>query len=140
MEMIRKKQTIRFSAPAQTEAKFTVKMNRDYILKWLLLLLTSLQLTECVVQRRVAEGVSTNVDIQCNLDRHLHPKYWIIQGRLFDLGNVPEVFTVTGDEVIRIREVDRRMNGWRPQCYSTDSTNGNDFNLGVLTVISVFYG
>jgi hypothetical protein len=64
-----------------------------------------------VTVKNVVEGLSTNVDILCGLDRQLHPQYWEIEGRVYDLYSVPEIFEVRGHEAVRLANVDRRMDG-----------------------------
>ena len=70
------------------------------------------------VIKQVLEGLSTNIDILCDLDRQLHPQYWEIRGRVYDLYSIPEVFEVRGHEAIRLPNVDRRMDGWTFRCFT----------------------
>ena len=88
--------------------------------------------------KRVLEGFSTNIDILCDLDLELHPQYWEIQGGVYDLYSVPEIFEVRGYEAITLANVDRRMNGWRFRCFTI--VNENNLNLGETTILEVVNG
>jgi hypothetical protein len=101
---------------------------------FVLLLLLQQATSQRMTPKNVVEGLSTNVDILCSLDRQLHPQYWKIEGRVYDLYSVPEIFEVRGHEAVRLANVDRRMDGWTIQCF----TIGNEEdNLGIITILNV---
>ena len=89
---------------------------------------------------RVGEGISTNVNILCDLDRQFYPLYWRIQESIYDLYTVPEIFIVRDHEAITLPTVDRRMDGWRFQCFMVEPNNEDYINPGVITELSVIYG
>jgi hypothetical protein len=68
----------------------------------------------------------------------LHPQYWEIQDRVYDLYGVPEIFEVRGYEALRLVNVDRRMNGWTFRCFTIE--NENELNLGQITTLEVVHG
>ncbi len=83
----------------------------------------------------LAEG-NTDISILCHLDQH--PLYWDIQGYIYDLHSLPEVFTRRERMAITIAVVERRMNGWRLQCFSTDHTNPEGLNSGQITELNIY--
>ena len=87
--------------------------------------------------RDVVEGLNANIDILCDLDRQLHPVYWKIQEQVYDLYGLPEIFTLRGHEAISLATVDRRMDGWRLQCFSVDNTRPGGLNPGMITILQV---
>ena len=95
---------------------------------------------QTVVPKTVVEGFSTNVDILCDLDRQFHPLYWRVDGLVFDLYNVPELFEVVEHEALTIGVVDRRMDGWRFQCFTVNPTRQDDETPGQMTLLTVVYG
>lgn len=92
------------------------------------------------VQRRVVESLSININILCDLDRVFHPLYWKIQARVYDLDSIPEIFTMISDGSITLPMVDRRMDGWRFQCFTIDPNNEGGLNEGLITTLDVLYG
>ena len=86
------------------------------------------------------EGLSKNINILCDLDRQFHPVYWKIENQIYDLYNVPAMFIVRGHEAISMPEVDRRMNGWRFQCFTVEPTNEDGLNPGQVTILMVHFG
>ena len=105
----------------------------------IVLLLKEVTSQEMIV-KSVVEGLNTNTDILCNLDRQFHPLYWDIQGKIFDLGSIPSTFTVRGHEAISIPAVNRSMDGWRFQCFTIDLTSLDGLNHGLITILNVFFG
>jgi hypothetical protein len=91
------------------------------------------------VRQTVVEGLSSNVDIICNLDRQFHPLYWSIADRIFELYNVPEIFSSISVEAITLGSVSRRMDGWRLQCFALDPSSENGRIAGVTTTLDVLY-
>lgn len=90
--------------------------------------------------RTVVEGISTNIDILCNLDRRTDALYWKINHLIYDLYSVPKIFTILEHEALSLAEVDRRMNGWRFQCFTINPNIEGGLNLGRITVLVVVYG
>ena len=90
---------------------------------------------QSVVTQTVVEGISSYIDIICNLDRQFHPLYWRIQGRIYDLYNVPEMFTAISVEAITLGSVSRGMDGWTFQCFALDSTREGGLVNGVVNVL-----
>ena len=86
------------------------------------------------------EDLSTNIDIICNLDRQLHPLYWNITGKVYELYSVPAIFTTTSPEAITLASVNRRMNGWILFCFSVGVGVGHSVIAGATTVLHVIYG
>lgn len=105
-----------------------------------LALLTELIHSQVVVRKTLIEDVSINVDILCGLDRQFRPLYWDIQGRVYDLYSVPSVFSINEDGDLRIATVDRRIDGWRFQCFTVDPNNEEWLNPGQITIVAVIYG
>lgn len=95
---------------------------------------------QLAVPRTVVEGRSTNIEIPCNLNRELHPLYWNITGRVYELFSVPAIFTATSPDALTLASVNRRMNGWTLQCFTIDPANENGLITGVTTVLIVLYG
>ena len=108
------------------------------VLPTLLMLLVLQTIDGQIIQRTVVEDLSTNIDIICNLDRQLHPLYWSIAGKVYELYSVPAIFTTTSPEAITLASVNRRMNGWRLLCFSVGATD--HVIAGVTTVLHVIYG
>ena len=96
--------------------------------------------SQATVQKLAVEGLSSNVDILCDLDRRLQPFYWDIQGQIYELYAVPEIFTVRGHGALNIAAVDRRLNGWRFQCFSLYPTPDEVVKQGQITILTVVYG
>ena len=94
-----------------------------------LFVLLLLQKASGLVLKRAIEHLSMNVDILCDLDRQLHPQYWEIQGRVYDLYSVPEIFEVRGHEAIRLATVDRRMDGWTFRCFTIVNKTGLELDM-----------
>lgn len=86
------------------------------------------------------EGLSMNVNILCDLDRQFHPLYWRIQEQIYDLYGVPAIFRVRGFEAITITSVDRRMDGWRFQCFTIDPSAEGGLKPGLVTTLTIVYG
>jgi hypothetical protein len=82
------------------------------------------------VRQTVIEGLSNNVDIICNLDRQFYPLYWSIKDRIFELYNVPEIFSLISVEAITLESLSRRMDGWRLYCFALDPSRGD----GVIAI------
>ena len=91
------------------------------------------------IRKTEVEGLSLNVDILCDLDRQFHPLYWDIQGRVYSLYTIPEIFIIRGHEAITLPTVDRRMDGWRFQCFTIDPRDEYSWNPGQITILSVIY-
>ena len=89
---------------------------------------------------RVGEGISTNVNILCDLDRQFYPLYWRIQERIYDLYTIPEIFIVSFHGAIALPTVDRRMDGWRFQCFTVEPNNKDYLNSGAITELRLVYG
>ena len=106
----------------------------------LMLVLFAAQSNELTVNKVAVEGVSINVDILCNLVRQFHPLYWRIQGRIYDLFSIPELFIIREHEAITIPTVDRRMDGWDFQCFTVDPRQENSLHPGQITNLTVWYG
>lgn len=86
----------------------------------------------------VVDGVSTNVNILCNLDEQANTiLYWNISGLVFDLSSIPDIFVINGHESITIPAVDRRMDNWTFQCCTVNPTG---VNLGITSSLRVLYG
>lgn len=96
--------------------------------------------SQSTTTRTVVEGISTNVDILCNLDRQTDALYWKINHLVYDLYNVPKIFTILEYKALSLAEVDRRMNGWRFQCFTINPNIEEYLNLGRITVLTVIYG
>jgi hypothetical protein len=92
------------------------------------------------VRQTVVEGLSSNVDIICNLDRQFHPLYWSIEDRIYELYHVPEIFSSISVEAITLESVSRRMDGWRLQCFALDPSREDGVMAGVITTLEVLYG
>ena len=43
-------------------------------------------------EQRAVAGISTNINIQCNLDRQTAPPFWIINGTTYELFSIPFQF------------------------------------------------
>ena len=96
--------------------------------------------TQEITEKTVVEGLSVNVDILCNIDRQLHPLYWKIQGKIYDLDSIPEFFDVHGHEALNLQNVDRRLNGWSFQCFTIDTSTSEGVYSGLITRLTVDYG
>lgn len=85
----------------------------------------------------VVEGHNFNTAITCDLEQ-LHPLYWNINGMVYDLSNIPDLFIVQHSSgALTIPEVDRRMDGWTFQCF----TIGENSNYGGTSILNVtIYG
>ena len=92
------------------------------------------------IVKRVFEGLSGNVDLLCNIGRQHQPQYWRIQERIYDLDSIPEFFLVQEHGGLRIPRVDRRLNGWRFQCFAIDFNTTEGMNPGQIIELNVFYG
>jgi hypothetical protein len=92
------------------------------------------------VGQTVVEGLNSNVDIICNLDRQFHPLYWSIEDRIYELYHVPEIFSSISVEAITLESVSRRMDGWRLQCFAFDPSSENGRIAGIITTLDVLYG
>ncbi len=112
-------------------------MASSYLIILLLLFVLNQQAT---TQTTAVEGRSRNVVILCDLDRSFHPLYWDIQGLVYDLYSIPKIFDVFTHEAITLPSVDRRMDGWRFQCFTVDLTNPEGLNPGLITTLTIFYG
>lgn len=110
-----------------------------YNIVTVILLLLLQQVTSQEIPKTAVEGLSTNVDFLCDLDRQFNPLYWDIQGRVYDLYSIPALFTVRGHEGITLGDVDRRMNGWRFQCFTIDPSTEEGFNPGLVTILTVIF-
>ena len=108
-------------------------------MKYFLVYLLVLTMSESEGLRAV-EYLSTFVNILCNLDRQFHPLYWMIQDRIYDLYNVPEIFTERTYGGITLPTVDRRMDGWRFQCFTIEPSNEDNINPGEIRELTVIYG
>ena len=95
---------------------------------------------KCQEMKTVVEGRNINTDIFCNLDREYHPLYWVIQGHIYAIENLPALFIARGHEGLTIPTVDRRMDGWRFQCFTVDSMRDDGTNPGLITILTVLYG
>ena len=84
--------------------------------------------------------MSENVDILCNIGRQHQPLYWRIQERIYDIDSVPGFFLVQGHDGLKIPTVDRRLNGWRFQCFTVDFNTAGGINPGQINELNVFYG
>ena len=96
-----------------------------------------LAMLQPLIRKVVIEGINTNVDILCNLGREFYPQYWEIEGRVYDLYRLPEIFSVSANGGIRIKTIDRRMHDWRLKCFSIDPTSETDLIEGTTTVLNV---
>ena len=105
----------------------------------LTLVLFAAESNELTVDKVAVEGLSRNVDILCNLDRQFHPLYWKIQGQIYDLYSIPELFIIREHEAITIPTVDRRMDGWDFQCFTVDPRRENRLHPGQITNLTVLY-
>lgn len=108
-------------------------------MRTLILLLLQQVAGQPSVEIRVVEGLSSNINIPCDLDRQFHPVYWKIQGRVYDLYSIPRIFEMISHESITLPTVDRRMNGWTFQCFAIDPAN-EGLNEGTYTTLTVLYG
>ena len=98
---------------------------------WTLLVLSLREMSCQAIQKTALEGHTRTVDILCDLDQQIYPLYWNIQGKVYDLYSIPEIFEALDHEGIRLRIVDRRMDGWRFQCFTIGPNRAEGF--GQLT-------
>ena len=105
-----------------------------------IVLLTMQEMTCQAIQKTALEGHTRGVDILCDLDQQIYPLYWNIQGKVYDLYSIPEIFEVLDREGIRPRIVDRRMDGWSFQCFTIGPNNEEGLNFGQITTLTVVYG
>ena len=117
-----------------------LRLHAKMALSILLLLLLPQIEGQSTVQRTVVEGLSTNIEIPCSLDRHLHPLYWNITDKVYELFSVPAVFTARSPDAITLASISRRMDGWGLYCFAIDPTNENGVIAGVTTVLNVLHG
>ena len=108
-------------------------------LLFVLLLQFEIAVSQATISVTAVEGRSINVAVLCDLDREFHPLYWEIEGRVYDLYSIPDVFLVMEHEALLIPEVDRRMNGWRFQCFTIDPNMEGNLNPGQITLLTVYF-
>lgn len=68
------------------------------------------------VQRVAEEGISTNINIPCDLARLGMGLLWKINGRLYNFSNIPRQFEVEGFSSLRIPIATLDLNGTLFQC------------------------
>ena len=90
--------------------------------------------------KTAVEGVSRNINILCDLDRQFYPLYWKINELIYDQYNVPQNFTVVEHEALVISDVDRRMDGWRFQCFTVNPSSSDGLTPGFVTILTIIYG
>ena len=87
----------------------------------------------------VYEGISTNVNILCTLDKEQpEPLYWKINENLYDLYNFPKIFISVTYGTLTLPFVNRRMDGWEIQCVRVTSTK--ELLHGEMTLLRVLHG
>ena len=106
----------------------------------LLLVLVVRNQAQTTFAKTAVEGVSRNINILCDLDRQFHPLYWKINELIYDQYNVPQIFTVVGHEALVISDVDRRMDGWRFQCFTVNPSSSDGLTPGFVTILTIIYG
>ena len=89
--------------------------------------------------KQAVSGFLQNIEIQC-LIPNSNP-FWIINGDVYGLLQVPRDFVVCGEEIcnlltLKIPVAQEEMNGSTFQCISIDY-HSNTFNLGFLNVLVV---
>ena len=107
---------------------------------WAILALTLRGMSCQVIQKTALEGHTRSIDILCDIDQQIYPLYWNIQGKVYDLYSIPEIFEELDHEGIRLMTVDRRMDGWRFQCFTIGPNNEEGLNFGQITTLTVVYG
>ena len=88
------------------------------------------------VVKTAVEGVSRNLAIVCDLSTF---QYWKINELIYDKYNVPQIFTVEYEGIV-ISNVDRRMDGWRFQCFTVDPNSSDGLRSGSVFILAIIYG
>ena len=99
--------------------------------------------SERITPITAVEGISTNINIQCDLNRHNNALYWRINDRDYDLYSVPDIFIIDGYEVLTLKNVNRNMNGWRFFCFTVSIDSNNELRSirrGQVAELTVVHG
>ena len=84
------------------------------------------------------EGVSTNIAIQCDLDRQMAAPFWRINDHVYDIFHIPPYFRVESYTALTIPEVSHSFNDYTFRCILIDHTTDPISEIhGILTELTV---
>ena len=98
-----------------------------------LILLVGCTHSQETTRRQVAEGISKNVEILCDLNGWV---YWKINILVYSSDGLPDIYNTEGNNLI-LPNVDRTLDDYTYQCLAVER-NGERF--GSITILDVLYG
>ena len=92
------------------------------------------------IEQTAVEGISTNINIQCNLGRQRAAPLWKINGTLYELTSLPSYIIVDSFSLITIPTITIDLNNTTFQCVSYDEDSPNKLLLGTINRLTVVPG
>ena len=91
-------------------------------------------------RQTAVEGISTNINIPCNLGRLRAAPLWKINGILYELTSLPSYIIVESFSLITIPTVTIGLNNTTYQCVIYDEDRPNNLLPGIITRLIVISG
>ena len=92
------------------------------------------------IQQAAVEGISTNINIPCNLGRLGAAPLWKVNGTLYELTSLPSYIMVDSFSLITIPTVTIGLNNTTFQCVIYDADRPNNLLPGTITRLIVIPG
>ena len=90
------------------------------------------------MNQNAVEGISTNIAIQCGLDRQMAAPFWRINDHVYDIFHAPAYFRVESYTALTIPEVSQAFDDYTFQCVLIDHmTNQIREIQGIKTELTV---